>query len=94
MSRTSAEVQPLSVEPDADAPFPNFDQWTNPALQGTMGAQTEPEIISDELDIDLVPGDPAPIIPFVVFVGAGRRRLGEIGHWVRRLTKGKACSLH
>ena len=30
------------------------------------------------------------MLPFIVFLHAGHRRLGEFGHYVKRLTKGKA----
>ena len=47
-----------------------------------------------ELDPDIVPGDPDPTTPFVVFVGAGKRRIGEVGHWVKRITSGATCGVH
>ena len=51
--------------------MPNFDQWTTPSLTNTTGGQTEPDVVTDELDIDIVPGDPDPSKPFVIFIGSG-----------------------
>ena len=91
-SRTNKTAQPFTKESDADpAPdLPNFDQWTNPALEKPISQQSTPAIIETELDGDLTPGDPDPTIPFILFLHAGHRRLGEFGHYVKRLTKGKA----
>ena len=88
MSKTSAALQPWTLEPDEEPPMPNFDQWTTPSLTNTTGGQNEPEIVMQEMDPDIVPGDPDPTTPFVVFVGAGKRRIGEVGHWVKRITSG------
>jgi hypothetical protein len=49
----------FTLEPDAEPSMPNFDQWTTPSLTNTTGGQNEPEVVTDELDIDIVPGDPA-----------------------------------
>ena len=91
-SRTSKVAQPFTKDADADsaADLPNFDQWMTPALQKPISQQSTPAVIETELDGDLTPGDPNPITPFIVFLHAGHRRLGEFGHYVRRLTKGKA----
>ena len=91
-SRTSKVAQPFTKDADADsaADLPNFDQWMTPALQKPISQQSTPAIIETELDSDLTPGDPDPMLPFIVFLHAGHRRLGEFGHYVKRLTKGKA----
>ena len=31
---------------------------------------------------------PDPSKPFVIFIGSGRRRLGEVGHYIKRITSG------
>jgi len=49
-----------------------------------------PAIIDDELDAELTMNDADPTTPFYMFVHAGHRRLGEVGHYVRRITKGLA----
>ena len=49
-----------------------------------------PATIDDELDAELTMGDPDPTTPFFMFVHAGYRRLGEVGHYVRKRTKGLA----
>ena len=53
-------------------------------------APTVPAIIDDELDAELTMNDPDPTTPFFMFVHAGYRRLGEVGHYVRKRTKGLA----
>ena len=88
MSKTNKALQPFTLEPDAEPSMPNFDQWTTPSLTNTTGGQNEPDVITDELDIDIVPGDPDPSRPFVIFIGSGRRRLGEVGHYIKRITSG------
>ena len=45
MSKTSAALQPWTLEPDEEPPMPNFDQWTTPSLTNTTGGQNEPEIV-------------------------------------------------
>ena len=47
-----------------------------------------PAIIDEELDAELTMGDPDPTTPFFMYVHAGYRRLGEVGHYVRKCTKG------
>ena len=70
--------------------MPNFDQWLNPAIEAPVSSQKVPAIIDDELDAELTMGDPDPTTPFFMFVHAGYRRLGEVGHYVRKRTKGLA----
>ena len=89
MSKTNADLQPWTLDPDDKPEMPNFDQWTTPSLTNTTGGQNEPEIVVQELDLDIVPGDPDPVTPFIMFVGAGMRRIGEVGHWVKRITSSK-----
>ena len=55
-----------------------------------MSSQKAPAIIDDELDDELTMADPDPTTPSIMFVHAGYRRLGEVGHHVRRRTKGLA----
>ena len=89
-SRTNKQVQPFTPVPDAAVDLPNFDQWINPAVEAPISSQNVPAIIDDELDAELTMGDPDPTTPFFMFVHAGYRRLGEVGHYVRKLTKGLA----
>ena len=70
--------------------MPNFDQWLNPAIEAPVSSQKVPAIIDDELDAELTMNDPDPTTPFFMFVHAGYRRLGEVGHYVRKRTKGLA----
>ena len=79
-----------SLVPGADVDLPNFDQWLNPAIEAPVSSQKVPAIIDDELDAELTMGDPDPTTPFFMFVHAGYRRLGEVGHYVRKRTKGLA----
>ena len=62
----------------------------NPAIEAPVSSQKVPAIIDDELDDELTMADPDPTTPFFLFVHAGYRRLGEVGHHVRRHTKGLA----
>ena len=48
-----------------------------------------PSVEDTELDQDLTPTDPDPVVPFIIFLHAGARRIGEVGHYVRMLTKKK-----
>ena len=91
-SRTNKATQPFTKEADADpaTDLPNFDQWTTPAVEKPVSQQSTPAIIQTELDGDLTPADADPTIPFILFLHAGQRRLGELGHYVKRLTSGKA----
>ena len=89
-SRTNKQVQPFTPVPDAEPDLPNFDQWINPAIESPVSSQKVPAIIDDELDAELTMGDPDPTTPFFMFVHAGYRRLGEVGHFVRKRTKGLA----
>ena len=49
-SRTNKQVQPFTPVPDAETDLPNFDQWTNPAIESPVSSQKVPAIIDDELD--------------------------------------------
>ena len=91
-SRTNKSTQPFTKEADADpaVDLPNFDQWTDPSIEKPISQQSTPAIIETELDADLSPGDADPTTPFILFLHAGHRRLGELGHYVKRLTKSKA----
>ena len=60
MSKTNKALQPFTLEPDAEPSMPNFDQWTTPSLTNTTGGQNEPEVVTDELDIDIVPQGSIP----------------------------------
>jgi len=53
-------------------------------VRGTLGPIA---IIDDELDAELTMNDPDPPTPFFMFVHAGHRCLGEVGHYVRKRTK-------
>ena len=99
-SRTNKQVQPFTPVPDADVDLPNFDQWLNPSIEAPVSSQKVPAIIDDELDAELTMNDADPTTPFYMFVHAGHRRLGEVGHYVRRITKGRfrrvrfACAIY
>ena len=71
-------LQPFTLEPDAEPSMPNFDQWTTPSLTNTTGGQNEPDVVTDELDIDIVPGDPDPSKPLrASIVSIGRSTQGS-----------------
>ena len=69
--------------------LPNFDQWLDPATQKPESQQATPSVEDLELDQEIAPTDPDPTIPFIMFLHAGARRIGEVGHYVRMLTKKK-----
>ena len=88
-SRTNKIAQPFTLSPDARANLPSFDQWVDPAREKPESQQLEPSIEDVELDPDITLSDPDPSTPFILFLHAGRRRIGEIGHYVRLLTKSR-----
>ena len=86
-SRTNKATQPFTLSPDAPTQLPNFDQWTDAATEKSESQQLMPSVEDAELDADLTLTDADPTIPFIIFLHAGKRRIGEIGHYVRMLTK-------
>ena len=88
-SRTNALAQPFTLSADAGVQLPNFDQWLDPATQKPESQQATPSVEDLELDQEIAPTDPDPTIPFIMFLHAGARRIGEVGHYVRMLTKKK-----
>ena len=86
-SRTNAKAQPFTISPDTHAQLPNFDQWLDPATQKPQSQQLEPSVEDVELDADVTLTDADPVSPFILYLHAGTRRLGEVGHYVRMLTK-------
>ena len=86
-SRTNKIVQPFTLSPDSKISLPNFDQWIDPSREKPESHQKSPSVEDAEMDPDITPSDPDPVTPFIIFLHAGRRRLGEIGHYIRLLTK-------
>ena len=87
-SRTNPEVQPFTTNPDSPAPMPSFDSWIDLTFE-KPGTETTPSSIDDSavFHTDLKVGDPAPKEPFYLIVYAGKRRINEVGHCIKRVTK-------
>ena len=86
-SRTNKLAQPFTLSPDSKVHLPNFDQWIDPAREKPESHQLSPSVEDIELDPDITLSDPDPVTPFVIYLHAGRRRIGEIGHYIRLLSK-------
>ena len=86
-SRTNGIIQPFTISPDTRANLPNFDQWLDPATEKQQSQQALPTAEDTELDKDLTMTDPDPSMPFILFLHAGYKRMGEVGHYVRMLSR-------